>query len=168
MDKNHNKIMEKFPIQLTRLIHENLSIVMSFAFSRSPLIKLIENNFVGEWKYLGKAIFEIGEEKANRAITELAVLLRILDDEQKITDYHKQIGKTWSCGKLKLENRNVVDLSFREFSNKIIHAKTYDWVYFEDKPPRLICYSREDDNRKWISADVDIVNLAALCGQFVS
>ncbi len=160
--------MEKFPIQLTRLIHENLSIVMSFAFSRSPLIKLMKDNFEGEFKFLGKAIFEIGEEKANRAITELAVLLRILDDEQKITDCHKKTGGTWSCGKLKLENGNVVDLQFREFSNKIIHAKTFVWEYLEDNPPRLICYSREDDNRKWISADVDMVNLAALCGQFTS
>lgn len=80
--------MGKYPIRLTRLVHENLSIIMSFAYSRGPLIELIQKNFVGEWKYLGKAIFEIGEEKANRAITELALLLRILDDEEKITDYH--------------------------------------------------------------------------------
>lgn len=160
--------MERYPIQLTRLVHENLSILMSFAYSRSPLIKLMQNSFVGEWKYLGKVIFEIGEEKANRAVTELAVALRILDDEQKITDYHKQTGGAWTCGKLTLDNSNVVDLSFREFSNKIIHAKTFIWEYSEDNPPRLICYSREDDKRKWLSAEVDLVNLAAFCGQFMS
>jgi hypothetical protein len=160
--------MERYPIQLTRLVHETLSTVMSFAYSRRPLIKLMQNNFVGEWKYLGKAIFDIGEEKANRAITELAVLLRILDDEQRITDYHKQTGKTWSCGHLILENGEVIDLSFREFSNKIIHTKTFNWDYSADKPPRLICYSRDDDKRKWNSAEVDLVNLAAFCGQFIS
>ncbi len=140
---------------------------MSFAYSRSPLINLMQNNFVGEWKYLGKSIFEIGEEKANRAITELAVMLRILDDEQKITDYYKQTGRSWSCGKLALENGEEVDLPFREFSNKIIHAKTFGWEYSVDSPPKLICHSREDDNRKWERAEIDLINLAALCAQFM-
>ena len=90
--------MEKYPIQLTRLVHENLSVVMSFAYSRRPLIELIERNFMGDWRYLEKAIFKIGEEKANRAITELALLMRILDDEEKITNLDKQVGINWSCG----------------------------------------------------------------------
>jgi len=160
--------MERYPIQLTRLVHENLSTVMSFAYSRRPLIELIEKNFVGEWKYLGKAIFDIGEEKANRAITELAVLLRILDDEQRITDDYKQTGRTWSCGRLILENGEVSELSFREFSNKIIHSKTFSWDFSVGKPPLLICYARDDDNRKWNSAEVDLVSLAGFCGQFMS
>jgi len=160
--------MGKYPIRLTRLVHENLSTIMSFAYSRVPLIELIQKNFVGEWKYLGKAIFEIGEEKANRAITELALLLRILDDEEKITDYHKQTGVNWKCGSLVLENDEVVDLSFREFSNKIIHAKTFNWDYSVGEPPGLKCYARDDDNRKWKMAEVDLVNLAGLCGQFMS
>jgi hypothetical protein len=160
--------MERYPIHLTRLVHENLSIVMSFAYSRSPLIELMQKNFVGEWKYLGKAIFEIGEEKANRAITELAILLRILDDEQKITDYDKQIGNPWSCGHITFENGEVKDMSPREFSNKIIHAKTFTWVYAVDKPPQLICYARDNDNRNWKSAEVNLVNLAAFCGRVMS
>jgi hypothetical protein len=28
----------------------------------------MEKKFVGEWKYLGKAIFDMAEKKANRAI----------------------------------------------------------------------------------------------------
>jgi hypothetical protein len=160
--------MEKFPIQLTRLVHENLSTVMSFAYSRRPLIELIGTKFLGEWKYLGKAIFEISEEKANRAITELAVLLRILDDEEKITDYHKQIGKNWSCGRLILENGEVIELSFREFSNKIIHAKTFAWDFPEGEPPKLTCYARDDEARKWNKAEVDLVGLAGFCGQLMS
>jgi hypothetical protein len=160
--------MERYPIQLTRLVHENLSIVMSFAYSRSPLIELMQNQFVGDWKYLGKAIFDIGEEKANRAIIELALLLRILDDEQKITDYHKQTSNNWSCGNLILENDEIKDLSPRDFSNKIIHAKTFIWDYSADKPARLICFSRDDDKRNWKSAEVNLVNLAAFCGRFMS
>lgn len=161
--------MEKYPIHLTRLIHENLSIILSFAYSRSPLIKLMQSNFVGEWNYLGKAIFEIGEEKANRAITELAVLLRILDDEQKITIFYKKKNITWECGKLTLKNGTIENLSFREFSNKIIHAKTFNWEYSIDDTPHLICYSREDEEKyPWKSADINLVNLAAFCGRFIN
>lgn len=160
--------MERYPIQLTRLVHENLSIVMSFAYSRRPLIELIEKRFMGEWKYLEKAIFEIGEEKANRAITELAVLLRILDDEERITDYDKQVGMNWSCGRLILENGEVRALPFREFSNKVIHAKTFKWDFSENERPKLICYARDDDTRKWNSAEVDLVALAGFCGRLMS
>jgi len=46
--------MEKYPIELTRLVHENLSVVMSFAYSRRPLIELIEKKFMGYNKYLEK------------------------------------------------------------------------------------------------------------------
>ena len=160
--------MNKYPIRLTQLVHENLSVIMSVAYSRAPLIELMQKNFVGEWKYLGKAIFEVGEERANRAITELALLLRILDDEERITDYHKQIGTHWKCGSLVLENDERVDLSFREFSNKVIHAKTFKWEYSVGVPPRLKCYARDDDNRKWKLAEVDLVGLAGFCGQFMS
>lgn len=160
--------MARYPIHLTRLVHENLSVVMSFAYSRSPLIELMQNKFVGEWKYLGKAIFDIGEEKANRAITELAILLRILDDEEKNTDYDKQISNTWSCGHITFKNGDVKDMSPREFANKIIHAKTFAWVYAVDKTPQLICYARDNDNRNWKSAEVNLVNLAAFCGRFMS
>ncbi|MEZ5592973.1 MAG: hypothetical protein R3F53_20620 [Gammaproteobacteria bacterium] len=89
--------MNKYPINLTRLIHENLSVVMNFAYSRQPLAELLENKFIGEWKFLWKSLFEVSEEKANRAVTELAILLRILDDEEKITDYQKQTGNEWNC-----------------------------------------------------------------------
>jgi hypothetical protein len=142
--------------------------VMSFAYSHRPLTDLLERNFVGEWKYLSKAIFEIGEQKANRAITELAVLLRILDDEEEISGYYKQTERTWNCGRLVLNSGETVDLSFREFSNKIIHAKTFKWVFSANDPPMLICYAREDDPRKWNRADVDLVSLAGYCGQFMS
>jgi hypothetical protein len=165
--------MEKYPIELTQFIHENLSIVMSFAYSHRPLTELIGNRSVGEWKYLRTAIFEIGEKKANRAITELAVLLRILDDEEKITSYDKDAGIKWNCGRLMLENDKVKELSFRDVSNKIIHAKTFEWIFPANEDPKLICYARDDDRLKddrlkWIKAEVDLVALAYFCGQLMS
>lgn len=159
--------MEKYPIELTRFVHENLSIVMTFAYSRSPLIELIEKRFRGEWKYLRKAIFEIPEEKANRAILELAVLLRILDDEEQITEYDNQSGKVWECGRLTLDNGQVKQLSFREFSNKIIHSKTFEWSWPDKGSPKLICYAR-DDKERWKKAEVDLAALAGFCGRLMS
>ena len=141
---------------------------MNFAYSRRPLAELLNNIFKGEWKYLWKALFEISEEKANRAITELSILLRIIDDEEKITDYHKQIGSEWCCGSLELQNGETTDLTFREFSNKVIHSETFTCEFTEDKPPKLICYARDDENRKWNKAEVDLIGLAGFCGQLMS
>ena len=59
-------------------------------------------------------------------------------------------------------------MSPREFSNKIIHAKTFTWVYAADEPPQLICYARDNDNRNWKCSEVNLVNLAAFCGRVMS
>lgn len=158
---------ERYPLQLTRLVHENLSIVISFAYSHKPLSGLIEDRFHGYWKYLEKAIFEIGEERANRAIAELALLIRTLDDEEGITNFDKQCGMNWNCGRLIKKNGEEEELSFREFSNKIIHAKTFKWEFSSDDP-KLICYARNKDNQKWIRAEVDLIGIAAFCGRLMS
>ena len=47
--------MNKHSIPLTRIIHENISIVLMYAFSKSPLEKL-RGSFLGEWKFLDKAL----------------------------------------------------------------------------------------------------------------
>ena len=160
--------MEKYPVRLTRLVHENISAIMSFAYSRRPLADLLQKEFVGEWKYLWKAIFEIAEEKANRAVVELALFLRILDDQERITEYDKRAGGSWSCGRFVLDSGEVVELPFREFSNKVIHAGTFEWVFEPNDRPALICYARVDEARKWNRAEVDLVDLAGLCGRFMS
>jgi hypothetical protein len=46
--------MAQFGIPLTQLIHENLSIVMDFAFARGSIESLLQT-FQGDWKYLHKA-----------------------------------------------------------------------------------------------------------------
>lgn len=161
------KEMEKYPMELNRFIHENFSVVMSFAYSRRPLVELIDNKFSGYNKYLEKAIFEIGEKKANRAIIELAILIRILDDEERINNFDKRCGMSISCGSLILKDDKVIELTFREFSNKIIHARTFKWD-FSASEPRLICHARDDDSDRWIRAEVDLVGLAAFCGRLIS
>lgn len=55
-----NKEMQKFMFSLpmTRIVHENFSVIVAYAFSRKPLEHHMER-FVGEWKYLRKALFDI-------------------------------------------------------------------------------------------------------------
>lgn len=51
--------MNKFSLPFTEMLHENLPTVMCFAYSRKSLNEMVERVFMGEWKYLRKALFEI-------------------------------------------------------------------------------------------------------------
>jgi len=154
--------MIKFSLPLTQLIHEKLSIIMTFVFSRQPLEELIKDNFKGYWKYLNKAIFEISEQRAEKACLELAMFLRLLDNDQKISEYIEQ-RNSFTFGRLIKNNKPGEVLSIRDVCNKIIHASDFIW----DFPNKyLICNSQEPD--KWIRAEIEIISLAALCGELIS
>ena len=62
--------MPEFSLPLTQLIHENLSILMNFSFSRRPLEELVETKFQGEWKYLRKALFTVSEQRADKRLLD--------------------------------------------------------------------------------------------------
>jgi hypothetical protein len=62
--------MDKHTPEITRLIHDNLWIVISFAFGRPTIARILNANFVGEWKYLNKTIYERAEIRADRALLE--------------------------------------------------------------------------------------------------
>jgi len=50
------RLMRKTP-EITRLIHDNLWVVISFAFGQPAIAKFaVEPRFKGEWKYLNKTI----------------------------------------------------------------------------------------------------------------
>jgi hypothetical protein len=73
-------------LPLTKLIHENFSVIMTYAFSMPKLFKWV-NRFEGEWKYLHKACFEISEQRANIALLEFATQLRLLDNYYPLPEY---------------------------------------------------------------------------------
>src|SRR5579863_3120562 len=114
--------MSNFSLPLTRLIHENLSIVMCFVYSRQSLAELMNYKFQGDWKYLNKALFEISKERAEKACFELALFLRTLDDETKLSEYHKKTKNIPDCGRLIMKKGSAKALPFREVANKIIHS----------------------------------------------
>ncbi len=158
--------MAQFSLHLSRLIHENLSVVMCFVYSRRPLQNLVKENFTGEWKNLNKALFDMSEQRAEKACLELALFLRLWDDKEKVTDYISSQGESFSCGFLVKKNGTKDDLPFREVANKIIHASCLQWDIPESGSPLLICESVEEE--KWVRAEVDIVRLARFCGGIMS
>lgn len=157
--------MKRLSLPLTRLVHENLSIVMRFAYSQKPLAELVDKRFRGSWKSLRKTLFEISEERAEKACLELALFLRMLDDEQKISEYHSKMKNIPNCGSLVMKNGSRKLLPFREVANKVIHASQLEWDFSTDEP-RLICQSRDDE--KWLRAEVDVTAVAAVCGCLIS
>jgi hypothetical protein len=70
-------------LQATRLIHEHFGTIMLFVYSRGELEKLVEQRFPGGWRSLHKALFEIPQDRAERALIELALYLRVLDDDEE-------------------------------------------------------------------------------------
>ena len=160
--------MSGYSLPLTRLIHENLSVVMCFAYSRKPLVELMDH-FKGEWKYLNKALFEISEQRAEKACLELALFLRILDDEEKISEYFASTASPPNCGKLVMKGGSDEVLPLREVANKVIHSSRLEWD-FSDQQPVLVCHARPEqiEKCKWVRAEVNVVALAAVCGGLMS
>ena len=69
--------MHKTP-EITRLIHENFLTVLFFAFGRPVVSKVIDDRFLGEWKFLNKTVHQLGEVQADRALLAMATQLRVL------------------------------------------------------------------------------------------
>lgn len=157
---------QRFSLPLTRMVHENLSIIMCYAYSRQPLLELVKTKFAGSWEYLHKALFEISEERANKACLELALFLRMVDDEEEISAYQAKIKRVPSCGRLMMKDGSEKLLPFREAANKVIHSSALEWQFPEHYPPILVCHTK--DKEKWLRAEVDIIALSAVCGCLTS
>jgi hypothetical protein len=155
-------VATKRSIPLTRVIQENLSIVMTFAYSQQPLAEMFEGRFRGRWQYLHNALFGISAEHAEKAFLELALFLRILDDEQNLSGYFASTKDVPNCGKLIMKNGSEQLLPFREVANKVIHSSQLEWKLEKGADPVLICHTQDEE--KWIRAEVDVVALATVCG----
>lgn len=160
--------MKTTPLPLTHLIHDSLAIVMCFCLSRQRTHKALKNTFKGDWEFLRKVVYDRAENQATKAVIELALFLRILDDNNDFSE--REWKDVEGCGSLIMRDGTVEDISPRQIANKIIHAKSYEWKE-EETPgfnigPELVCYGRDDE--KWERADIEIFALAAICGQLAS
>jgi hypothetical protein len=155
--------MPAFPLPLTSLIHEKLSIIMTFAFSRGPLETLMDR-FMGEWKYLRKALFEVSQVRAEHACLELALFLRLLDDEEGLSAYLKETGEP-DLGSYTRTDGSTAPLKLRQVANKIIHSAGLEWDFKDPSNPILISHPREAE--RWKRAEIDLVGLAGFCGRLM-
>jgi hypothetical protein len=153
------------PLPLTRLIHENFALLMMYAYSQPALVRLLDAKFKGEWKYLNKALFAYPVETFTKACLELGILLRVLDDEQRLTDYLRQT-KFSPLGRVFKEEGAEEPLYFRDLTNKLVHSTHFTWNLKDEMEPKLVCHS--PDKERWVRAEIEMVALAAFCGMLMS
>jgi hypothetical protein len=139
---------------------------MAFAYSRKPLQQLVQDKYLGEWKYLNKALFEISEEKATRALLELGLYIRVIDDDERFTNFRGEAV----YGELVDADGFKTPLRARDVANKIIHAERYDWSHCSDPDPMFVCIASKDQltRFKWASASISLVALGSICGSLMS
>jgi hypothetical protein len=152
-------------LQLTRLIHQNFSIIMAYAFSTPVLSKWVDKHFTGEWKYLSKALFEMPVTRANLALLELATQLRLLDDHEKLSDYYKE-AESGPLGKVATQDGTNEPLYFRDMTNKVVHSSAIEWKLSDPDNPIVICHS--PDPPRWLRAEIRLRRLAFYCGGLMS
>ncbi len=151
-----------FPV--TKVIKDNLSIVMMFAYSEPPLREFRRSQFAGSWPYIDDVLFTTPAQLATRALIELALLLRVLDDHADMDD--GSLGAAF--GNLYLKDGTVVPLTIREVANKTIHAEKLEWVLTDANKPILKTTAFPNDSRsKWTRAEIDINTFAAGCGMLM-
>lgn len=153
--------MHKTP-EITRLIRENVWIVLSFALAKPEAQRIVETHFLGEWKYLDQLIHEVAEIRADRALLEMATQLRILDDTEGLDDKLKAYGFL-TFGTLTKAKGNITDLHFRDMTNKVIHAAKFEWHFGRD--PSVEC--KPDNSSRWQTAEIKLISLMGLVGLLI-
>jgi hypothetical protein len=152
--------MKKLSLPVSRLVKENISILLTFAFSRQPLEALFQK-FHGDWKQLQETMFFMSEQRTEKACLELAIFLRYLDDEEGLATYVDK-NTNYKFGRLIYLDGAEEELNLSDVANKIIHASGFSWGFDDSNSPMLICNSREEE--KWTRAEISLVHLASVCG----
>lgn len=156
-------------LQATRLIHEHYGTLMAYVYSRAPLDQLVRDRFAGEWKYLHRALFELPEQRATRALIELALYIRLIDDDEDRIGSQLRSGQAY--GEITRKDGSRIPLSYRDVANKIIHAARYEWSIGANGDPTIVCCPSQDQAGRgydWSSATINLVALGSICGGFMS
>jgi hypothetical protein len=142
--------MHKTP-EITRLIHENFWVVLSFAFGRPALSKVIEERFHGDWKYLNKTVYERAEIRADRALLEMATQLRVLDDAENLSAYGWGV-EPGVLGEVIQADGARTPLYVRDLTNKVMHAAYFKWDLSKPNDPKVNCLPHDPTRWKVIGA----------------
>lgn len=154
----------------TGMIHENLGIIMSFAYSHLPLAEFVAKRFRGSSASLRKTLFGLPQLRAERALLELAVHIRALDESEGISAYHEATRRHPDCGRLVMELGAPKVLVLREVANKVIHSERFEWTFAEDGAPGVTVYpdtpsvTKLSAKQRWKCAEVNLQTLTFVCG----
>jgi hypothetical protein len=154
--------MRKRTPQIVRHIYDNLWTVLSYAFAQPVVNAVIDKRLIGQWKYLRQTVNENAELRAGRALLEMATLLRVLDDADRLSDLLAQ-DEQRPLGRVVQADGTTTDLHFRDMTNKLIHGDSYEWQLGGDDP-RIIVHSNEP--KRWRSAEIGVVRLMGLIGKW--
>lgn len=149
------------PYELTRNAQENFGTVLMFAFGQPAVLRVINDKFKGEWKFLNKLVSEVSERRADRALLEMAVQLRALDDLNDLNASYQQ-QKMPPLGKVVQGDNSETDLYFRDMTNKIMHAAGFSWELADLEVPQIVCLS--NDGTRWKEAHISLVTLMMYLG----
>ncbi|MEO4043435.1 hypothetical protein AAFN47_17710 [Hoeflea sp. CAU 1731] len=151
-------------VEVTRLIHENMLVVVEHAFAQPKIRDLLDATFEGEWKYLRSTLYEVAEVRADRALLEMAAQMRILDDKENIGDIFRRYGAE-PLGTVEQTDGTKTDLHYRDMTNKILHAKGFEWDWSDRDNPGVICHSL--DESRWVTAEIKFIPLMGLIGDLM-
>ena len=110
-------------------------------------------------------LFEIPEEDADKALLQCAVLIRVLDDSERLGDYLQQLEQP-GFGQVVKPDGSTEPLYLRDLTNKVLHAATFEWDFSDYEKPAVICHPF--DAERWKSARIDLASMAAFCAQLMS
>ena len=151
------------------IIHDNLGIVLTYAFSK-PALEEYRGWLMGQrWDHSSRILRELPEQRATRAIIELAVMFRALDDAREITKADFVVTHPYA----------VYHPTGYVYGNKIIHANSIEWSFSGPKErrsfstigePLIVCHAAEADypRFKWTRAEVFVKAFAAVCAALSS
>lgn len=149
------------PHKLVSLIWSNCSDVAAFALSRANA-EVMRRRFESTSSPLDFILFELAEEKADRAFLELGTLLRALDDAEDLSGVLSRQGDQ-PYGIIVKADEVKEDLYFRDMTNKILHAGGFLWQYNEEEGPAIVCVGNDPD--RWVEARIKLNRLLALCSE---
>ena len=160
------------------IIHDNLGVVLTYAFSRSAMDEYRGWLRGQRWHCSDRVLLELPQQRATRAIIELAVMFRALDSFCDITKndylathpYAVYHPTGYIYGKLYGLYGSIELLPLRDVPNKIIHAKSIEWSFGNPKEPVIICHAAEGEHARfeWTRAEVFVKAFAAVCAALAS
>jgi hypothetical protein len=162
LQEDRPKLLKLSPVRPVEVIHQSLAVVMGFAYSRPALEVMRQEAFVGEWKGLDEILFDIQERQASKALVDLAIYLRFLDNEAGLSKMWAETGGA-PFGTLTKPNGETSGLTLRDVANKLIHASIQEWSLADPRLPGIVCTANAGQD--WVSAEIDLLAVVALCSK---